>query len=121
MTQGKKKKRAANRSIMLAKKIIIKDGGTVSWVPRREAFLGLPLPPIRPLSALALPPPPASPECLRLPTLSAGTLPRVPGPQLRGLSSRHGLRPPGPILWEEPLGSPAPAALYFGRPWRPEA
>lgn len=30
MTQGKKKKRAANRSIMLAKKIIIKDGGTVS-------------------------------------------------------------------------------------------
>ncbi|XP_047283955.1 hippocampus abundant transcript 1 protein isoform X3 [Homo sapiens] len=28
MTQGKKKKRAANRSIMLAKKIIIKDGGT---------------------------------------------------------------------------------------------
>ena len=31
MTQGKKKKRAANRSIMLAKKIIIKDGGTVSW------------------------------------------------------------------------------------------
>lgn len=32
MTQaGKKKKRAANRSILLAKKIIIKDGGTVSW------------------------------------------------------------------------------------------
>lgn len=31
MTQaGKKKKRAANRSILLAKKIIIKDGGTVS-------------------------------------------------------------------------------------------
>lgn len=30
MTQGgKKKKRAVNRSIMLAKKIIIKDGGTV--------------------------------------------------------------------------------------------
>ena len=28
MTQGKKK-RAVNRSIMLAKKIIIKDGGTV--------------------------------------------------------------------------------------------
>uniref|UniRef100_A0A2K5C8B0 Major facilitator superfamily (MFS) profile domain-containing protein n=1 Tax=Aotus nancymaae TaxID=37293 RepID=A0A2K5C8B0_AOTNA len=28
MTRGKKKKRAANRSIMLAKKIIIKDGGT---------------------------------------------------------------------------------------------
>lgn len=26
---GKKKKRAANRSVMLAKKIIIKDGGTV--------------------------------------------------------------------------------------------
>jgi hypothetical protein len=30
MTQSKKKKRA-NRSLLLAKKIIIKDGGTVSF------------------------------------------------------------------------------------------
>lgn len=36
MTQaGKKKKRAANRSILLAKKIIIKDGGTVSGLWKR--------------------------------------------------------------------------------------
>lgn len=65
MTQGKKKKRAANRSIMLAKKIIIKDGGTVSWgtapgsVPRGPPIRSLPPTPPPPpsLSAPALPHP----------------------------------------------------------------
>lgn len=47
MTQGKKKKRAANRSIMLAKKIIIKDGGTVSGV-RAGSVPGAPSDPLLP-------------------------------------------------------------------------
>lgn len=86
MTQGKKKKRAANRSIMLAKKIIIKDGGTVSveaparaQLPRSPAW-GAPSPP-----ALLSPPPPRS-------AVSAAG---------RGVSGACGLGPRAPGRGEE--------------------
>jgi len=84
MTQGKKKKRAANRSIMLAKKIIIKDGGTVSWVPSRGVSGRISfLLPTRPSTV--------APDC---PTAPGGPVSRAPASFL----SRPGLRPPGHIL-----------------------
>lgn len=91
MTQGKKKKRAANRSIMLAKKIIIKDGGTVSGA--RGA-------PAHPTPAPA--PPPRAPAAPPV----AGPPSRVPGPGSAGFPARPGLRPPGPDLGEGPPARP---------------
>lgn len=91
MTQGKKKKRAANRSIMLAKKIIIKDGGTVSGARRAPRAHPTPCPravapssrhPARRGAAVSGPRAPA-PRALR------------PGPAcgLRGTVSGRGRRP----------------------------
>lgn len=102
MTQGKKKKRAANRSIMLAKKIIIKDGGTVSLGsapqggpgagPARSSPCfrlrrpGAPSPPA--LSALPPSPPAAS---------AAWLLGTPPAPAAgRGVSGACGLGPRAP-------------------------
>lgn len=86
MTQGKKKKRAANRSIMLAKKIIIKDGGTVSWgTEPGSAGPGLFL--------LLTRPPAVAPDCPH-PSRGAG----VSGSRLFPLSPRpaaSGAHPPG--------------------------
>lgn len=123
MTQGKKKKRAANRSIMLAKKIIIKDGGTVSWgtAPGR-VFWGpdLFLPPT--LKPAAAPGCPRSPSplprcrCLGLPgpqCLCSRGFPPSPRPAASGarpLEWRS--RPPLPHLPAFPLAAPGgPAAL----------
>ena len=106
MTQGKKKKRAANRSIMLAKKIIIKDGGTVSWVPSRGVSGRISfLLPTRPSTV--------APDC---PTAPGGPVSRAP----ESFLSRPGLRPPGTSSrMEKAPASPAPAALPSGRRWRP--
>lgn len=93
MTQGKKKKRAANRSIMLAKKIIIKDGGTVSAARRAPRAHPTPCP--RAVARAPATPPFAGPP---------SRAPGPPGPGSAGFPTRPGLRPPGPDLGE---GSPA--------------
>lgn len=123
MTQGKKKKRAANRSIMLAKKIIIKDGGTVSWASRRGASLGSPHPTSFCLIAAT-----SCPFCVPPPSHSVrGDVVSVPRPRLLGGFSPGpacGLRCPfsGRSLWPLPHLPPSPPAAPGGlRPGAPRA
>lgn len=91
MTQGKKKKRAANRSIMLAKKIIIKDGGTVS---RGAAPGSVPrAPPPGPFLSSAWQQPPLSASCpIAVPWLRGLSFPAL-ACGLRGPSSRRSRSP----------------------------
>lgn len=123
MTQGKKKKRAANRSIMLAKKIIIKDGGTVSWgtAPGRvfwgpDLFLPLTLTPAAAPDCPCPPSPLPRCRCLGLPgpqCLCSRGFPPSPRPAASGARPfEWRSRPPLPHLPPFPLAAPGgPAAL----------
>lgn len=97
MTQGKKKKRAANRSIMLAKKIIIKDGGTVSWGTAPGSVSRGPHPISFCPQRCRLQPPLSGPALLHPVRAAGASGSRAPMPVLRGLSSPAracGLRAP---------------------------
>lgn len=99
MTQGKKKKRAANRSIMLAKKIIIKDGGTVSVGSAPQGGPGA-----GPASAFAGPGAPSPPVLLSPP----------PPRPLRGRSRRLGGLRPRPTCTRPRGGGVGPSAAQPG-------